>query len=377
MHVQEDQFASTLSLIHEAAFNPAAWDDVLRQLATMTGCVAGGLTRENPSTGRGMPITYFGFDSKHVEDTFDYYLPMNPLFKIGAEMVPGFIVSNSDVVPLPVFKRSEFYNGWARPQGLCAPMTLVTHRSERDYVPLTLVKPDGHDDASREDRMILGRFAPHLLQAVSVSLRLNAVQAYQDKLLQSLGQIADGVILLDDHCRVIFANTAAGHFMGCRTDRPLIVEQGMLSARDLASDNSLQAALAAAVGSRTSPKASSVEIRQEGRGRPLVLNLAPLPPVTAWEAAGDCDGAGLPRCMILIDDNGLLAFSRAYCLTPAETRIVEALMTGKGLTLAAQALGIMRSTGQSQLDKVFQKTGTSRQAELIAAVHAGRRRLQG
>ncbi len=373
--MKEQQFAETLSLIHEAAFDPAAWDSVLRRLAAMTGCVAGGLTREDPLTGRGMPITYFGFDSRHVEKTFDHYLPMNPLFDIGPKMVPGFIVSNGDVVPLPTFKRSEFYNGWARPQGLCSPITLVTHRSEKHYVPLTLVKPDGSDEASRDDRVIVGRFAPHLLQAVGVSLRLNAAQARQDKLLQTLERFADGVILLDERCRIIFANTAADELLGHSTDRPLLVDQGKLSARDLASDTSLQAALSAAVSARGSPKASSVQIRQEGFVRPLILNLAPLPPATAWEAAGDCDGAGLPRCMILIDDNGLLALSRTYRLTPAETRLVEALMTGKGLTLAARALGIMRSTGQTQLDKVFQKTGTSRQAELLALIHSKRRQL--
>src|SRR3712207_7088050 len=50
----------------------------------------------------------------YVERTFDHYLPMNPLFRIEPRMQPGFVVANEDVVEVRAFRKSEFYNGWAR-----------------------------------------------------------------------------------------------------------------------------------------------------------------------------------------------------------------------------------------------------------------------
>jgi len=58
-------------------------------------------------------------------------------------------------------------------------------------------------------------------------------------------------------------------------------------------------------------------------------------------------------------------------LTPAETRVLSALTSGKGLAAVARKLGISRSTVHSHLDKIFQKTGTNRQAELVGLVQAG------
>ena len=230
--LKEEQFFSTLSLIHEAAVSPAAWNNVLRRLAELTGCVAGGLTHEDPRTGYGTPITYFGFDPHHVEQTFDYFLPLNPLFGIADRMVPGFVVTNGDVVPLKDFRRSDFYNGWARPQGLCSPITLVTHRSGANYLPLTLVKPDGAGEASPGDRAIIADFAPHILHAVRVTLQLQTTKASQDQLHVALARVSCGAVLIDNRLRVLFASPAAEAFLHDSTRQLLSIVRGELTACD-------------------------------------------------------------------------------------------------------------------------------------------------
>ena len=369
----EEQFLNTLSMIHEAAFETIAWGGVLRRLADLTGCVAGGLTQEDPDTGRGTPITYFGFDVAHVERTFAHYLPMNPLFHISPRMQPGFIVSNGDVAPLDIFRMSEFYNGWARPQGLCSPITLVTHRTQGRYLPLTLVKPDGAGDASEQDRDVLARFAPHLIHAINVTLRLQTAESRREQLGCALDCLSDGAILIDGLGRVVFVNEAAKAVIDRPANRSLKVVKGGIVACDPASDRALQAALSTALGKGGPSRSSLVTVRQPGVAGHLTLTLAPLPYGNAWQAAAEVDGTGRPCCLVLIDDGGVSALSRTYRLTPAETRLVEAVVVGKGLTWAAQALGVSRSTAQSHLDNVFQKTGTNRQAELVALTRGGQR----
>ncbi|MBV2145075.1 response regulator transcription factor [Falsochrobactrum sp. TDYN1] len=58
--------------------------------------------------------------------------------------------------------------------------------------------------------------------------------------------------------------------------------------------------------------------------------------------------------------------SVSYGFTPAEIRITQALTQGRKLTQIAVDLGVSRSTVAFHMRNIFQKTGTGRQAELVA-----------
>jgi DNA-binding CsgD family transcriptional regulator len=59
---------------------------------------------------------------------------------------------------------------------------------------------------------------------------------------------------------------------------------------------------------------------------------------------------------------------RHYGLAPAEARLVLHLVAGETLRSAAVKLGITYETARSQLKRVFNKTGTCRQAELVIVI---------
>jgi DNA-binding CsgD family transcriptional regulator len=52
-------------------------------------------------------------------------------------------------------------------------------------------------------------------------------------------------------------------------------------------------------------------------------------------------------------------------VTPAEGRLAERLAAGEPLAAAARSLGISATTAKSHLARLFEKTGTSRQADLV------------
>ena len=60
-----------------------------------------------------------------------------------------------------------------------------------------------------------------------------------------------------------------------------------------------------------------------------------------------------------------------YGLTPAESKLASLLAEGLSLEAAGQALGIRHNTARTHLARVFDKTGTSRQAELVARILCG------
>ena len=60
----------------------------------------------------------------------------------------------------------------------------------------------------------------------------------------------------------------------------------------------------------------------------------------------------------------------AFGLTDAETRLVVALFDSLNLSLAAKRSGVTYSTARSYLKRIFMKTGTRRQPELVALLSA-------
>ncbi len=76
------------------------------------------------------------------------------------------------------------------------------------------------------------------------------------------------------------------------------------------------------------------------------------------EAIFIASSADPPR---LADVMGLL-----YRLTPAETRVFELIVEGKAPVEISEVLGVSVSTIKTHLVRVFDKTGCSRQADLVA-----------
>jgi len=63
--------------------------------------------------------------------------------------------------------------------------------------------------------------------------------------------------------------------------------------------------------------------------------------------------------------------ARLYDLTPAEAILAEGLANGRDLNNLSGELGVSRNTLRSQLQSVFSKTHTNRQAELVKMILTG------
>jgi DNA-binding CsgD family transcriptional regulator len=352
-------------LILAAAVRPAGWKDVLHYLAEVTGCVAGGITIEDAHTRKGEPLVYFGFDSDHVRRTFDYYLPMNPLFGIAERMQPGFVVTNGDVIDESAFRRTEFFNGWARPQGLCCPATVVLSRRSDRYCPLTLVMPDGKGDVSRADLRWLRGLVPDLVRAMEITVDLDARSLDYYFIDAAMEGSNLGLVALDEHGRIVYANSVAE----TRLHRELGIKQrqGRLSGTTPEIDGQLEQAVSLAYASKTFGR----DIRIEAKGRPpLAVKVIPMASEHGFAKV-------IPRRPVVLlifrdvplgIDHRLRYIGEAYRLTPAECRVLAAVADGTDMKSTASRLSISMATLKTHLTRIFSKTRTSRQNALISLV---------
>jgi DNA-binding NarL/FixJ family response regulator len=352
-------------LILAAAVHPKGWEDVLHHLAEVTGCVAGGITIEDARTRRGEPLVYFGFDPDHVRRTFDHYLPMNPLFGIADRMKPGFVVTNGDVVDESVFRRTEFFNGWARPQALCCPTTVVLSRRSERYCPLTLVRPDGKGDVPRSDLRWLRGLVPHLVRAMDITVELDTRSLDHSLIDVAMEGSNLGLIALDEEAYIVYANSVAE----TRLHRELGIRQrqGRLSGVTPHIDGQLKQAVSLAYANKTFGE----DIRIEAEGRPpLVVKIIPLASEHGFARIVPRRPATLVifRDAPLDLDRRLRYIGEVYRLTPAERRVLAAVLDGTDMKSIASTLCVSMATLKTHLTRIFSKTGTSRQKALIGLV---------
>jgi DNA-binding CsgD family transcriptional regulator len=150
------------------------------------------------------------------------------------------------------------------------------------------------------------------------------------------------------------------------------VVDGQLKATDRESDKRLQRLLAATIAPDamdfSSPcarvSAEPISVRRFGR-QPLVVEAMPAHGLFA-------DVLCQARALVLITDLATPALAlperiaAVLELTAAEGRLVAQLIAGRELASAAERLDISIHTARSQIKSVFAKTGTHRQAELVA-----------
>lgn len=167
--------------------------------------------------------------------------------------------------------------------------------------------------------------------------------------------VAIGLVLCDRSGQVIYANAAAEQWTS--GEGALELRQGRIAARRPDLRRSLEGALqAAAVGQPRRPTALALP-RGGGDPVPDVVTVLPF--------------AGAPCALMVFGGRdwdagrGDLAM-RAIGLTPAERRLVGHLCRGRTLDEAAGEADVTISTARTYLKRVFAKTGTHRQGELVA-----------
>src|SRR5262249_41210507 len=180
-----------------------------------------------------------------------------------------------------------------------------------------------------------------------------------------LAGLAVGMIITTADQKVLYANQTAERVL--RHGRGITMRQGRLVARDAQTAVQLQRHISEAARTRGGNclKARAAIRIDLPTGSVLSVLVAPL------RARGAGCGPELPSAMVIFrdpdeaDENWENALARVYRLTPAEARVLAAIVGGSTLSDYADVAGISINTAKTHLRNIFRKTGHSRQGDLI------------
>jgi DNA-binding CsgD family transcriptional regulator len=214
---------------------------------------------------------------------------------------------------------------------------------------------------------LLETLAPHLKRAAELQQVLSGTRAITDSLGAAVAAAGFAVFLLTEDCRILFANAKAEELVRCATC--MRCERGRLCAINPALTHHLHALARHGARSATAEGeiGGTIELSCGEDRPPLLAHVIPLAPnrtITIF----DIDQ---PAAAVFVVDPAsdlsaqVRCFAARFGLTPAETRVLGEIIGGNGLQAAAAQLKISRATVRTHADRIFQKTGTNRQTELI------------
>ena len=214
--------------------------------------------------------------------------------------------------------------------------------------------------------------SPHICRALAICDALDICALRSAMLEKTLDGLSAGVFLTARDGQVVYMNAAAERQV--RAGQPIRLEDKRLSAVNPVARAALAQAIDAAMrgGAEPSCNSPSVAIPDDtGAGGGYVAT--PLP-IENGERNGRRTPLAASVAVFMQDPDHVPlmpgeAFARLHGLTGAELRVLLALAQGRGGMESAEMLGITEPTVRTHLQRIFSKTGTTRQSDLLSLLH--------
>jgi len=351
--------------IYEAALQPQTWGEFVDDLADLYAGTAA--ISSQSARGAGARIhASSGLDPAFGRTYEEYYSQVRPWARTVGAAVPGQVFVPQWLVGDAKYECCEYYNDWLKPQGIHHLFSIPLDRERPLSTFLTISRSRKFGEFTAEELALSRKLAPHLQRAVEMHRQLFAVTQQRDAVMQSLEGLGVGAVLVTCDGRVRFANRLAETILA-RADG-IAARHGRLEARTPAITASLHRLIgeAANTGAGLGVASGGVLALPRTEGDDLHVLVCPIP-------VGGSGGLGpaVPTALVFINESGgdfALGpehLVRLYGLTPAEAKLVSALVGGISLDEYTELAGISLATAKTHLQRVFGKTGWHRQSDVV------------
>jgi len=355
-----------IGAIYGCALEPARWQQTLAQVASAFACERAILSLNDLSTDRDLLSAAVGWDEYWLAERRKY-LP-----EIHAVLDRWLHARNGDDEPFIASRAlspdqagsSTCVREFLTPLGIVDVAHYFLIRDASHFSDVVLFRSS---DRGAFDGAALGLgslLLPHLRRAVTISKVLDARTIERNRMAEALDALQCGVMLIGDDGRLLHANRAAEHML--REGRLVRSSNGRLQAQRPSANHELHRAVHLSGQDAAAIDTTGLAIRLTEKGQSPVF--AHVLPISTSGAASSIDRAATSAVFVNADHEGaprLEPFATLYGLTCAEVRVLAGLLSGRSLADVARMLHVGRATVKTQLDSVFQKTGTHRQAELL------------
>jgi DNA-binding CsgD family transcriptional regulator len=355
--------------IYDAALDPALWPSAFDQVCKYTGSSQVSLFSQD--SVRNIADLHFssGLDPQFGQLYKEKYCKINPIFPT----VIFFGVEEThwvpDVLPRDEFCRTRFFREFVGPQGFMDGLFANVDKSTTGCAVVSLMRRMSDGLVDDELRRRFGLVVPHVRRAMLIGNVIDHHKVEAAALADALDGLASAMLLVDVNGRIIHAN-ASGHAM-IAEGNVLRAPNGGLRTVDQTADQTLLDIFKAANAGDTAIGVKGIAVPLTSRSNERYI--AHALPLTAGKRR--CAGTEYRAVVALFVRKAALdlpspfeMIAGQFRLTPAELRVLFAVIEVGGAPEVAEVLGITHATVKSHLHHIFEKTETSRQVDLVKLV---------
>jgi DNA-binding CsgD family transcriptional regulator len=369
---EADELSQVIGDVYDASLDPALWPGAIESICGFIGAASAGLHSQDAISRATDALFWWGRapSAPHYFRTYvEKYGKINPIF-------PGVIffdieqrLAIPDVISCEEFVQTRFFREWLAPQSLMDGLFSTLEKGVRSCAVFTAMRDAEQGPADDQMRRRFELITPHVRRAMLIGKVIDLHRVEAAALADTLDELASGMFIVDSSSRIIHANVAAHRLIA--EANVLRATNGRLSAFELnGSRNLLQVFAAAQAGDAAIGKGGIAVPLTARNGERYVAHVLPLTS-GARRKAGVSYSA---TAAMFIRKAGLdlpsppEAVANQFKLTSAEVRVLFAIVQIGGVPEVAPVLGISDQTVKSHLHRIYGKTGTKRQADLVKLV---------
>jgi DNA-binding CsgD family transcriptional regulator/PAS domain-containing protein len=364
--IDNQELSDLISLIYDAAIDQSLWENAMEKVAYFVGGVGAGLFWKDVDAQYVSAPHRFGIAWPLPVAMFRQIYPAAVGLFLGEIAQP---VAMADLLPYDELIKSDLYREWARPQGLVDFVSTVLDKTAASVAMFGVFRHERNGLVDDEARRRMRLIAPHMRRAVLIARMFDLRLAEAATFADTLDGLDAALYLVDADARLIHANSAGQAMLGAREILHEI--RGHIAACDPAVNQTLRDVFAAAGQGDAALGVRGIAVPLIGKdGQHYVAHALPLTSGARRRAgvAYNAVAALFVRKAALAMPARSEVIGKAFKLTPTELRVLLAIVEVGGVPEVAAALGVADTTIRTHVGRLFEKTGTARQADLVKLV---------
>jgi DNA-binding CsgD family transcriptional regulator/PAS domain-containing protein len=360
-----------LHLAHHAAGDPSLWDEVMTRLCARLKASRIALIDHNFITRQGDIGHAAGIDERFRTLYRAYFSGKNVWLNTERRLVPGDVFTGAELVPNWELVRTEFYRDWLRPLHAFHCLIGITFGSAEEIGSLVALRPLDERGFDAQDKRDLASLLLQLRCACELGAEFMAARRTVDILSGIMQNLSEAILIVDGQCHPVFLNHAAERLLA--EDDHLILAHGMLAAASGLETGKLRQLVAAAAGcggNGLTGSNSALAITCRSGAPPMLLRIRSIPHSAISKGGRQSHVVAVFTGTTEMTES-VRQLHDVYHLTPAEARLAALILRGYSLHAAARRLHVSNNTARTHMKRIYDKTETHRQVDLIRLVGGG------
>jgi DNA-binding CsgD family transcriptional regulator len=360
------QLSDLIGLIYDAAIDPSLWQSAIERAAYFVGGTASWLICKDVGARHAAAPYEFGLQTLMPVELFEPIYPAAEPHFLGDIEQP---IATSELIPFEELAQTELYRQWAQPQGLVDFLSVVLDRTTVSCSMFGVFRHERNGLVDEQARRQMRLIAPHIRRAVVIGRMFEFKAAEVATFVDAFNGLSTAMYLVAAEGRLIHAN-AAGSAILAQGDI-LSSVAGRLVTSDAEVQRTLRDVFAAAGQGDAALGIKGIAVPLIGKdGERYVAHVLPL--MSGARRRAGIDRAAVAALFVrraaLVTSSTSQVIGEAFKLTPTELRVLLAIVEVGGIPEVATAFGVADTTVRTHVNRLFEKTGVTRQADLVKLV---------